>query len=515
MSSFIWLWAAGVSCGVLVLLIAARWPRFQQIGAELAAGILLASYPFLFVAQVAWPPLIVAAVVHAWLFVLPARLAMGRLEPEFLRPSTLLNALVGLLLVIVLVVAVLVHSSVLAVLNLALLLIASSVVSLLFLGQLLWNTRHYKMHLPAGDLGLKQLPTVSVCIPARNEDHALADCLQIVLASDYPKLEVLVLDDCSQDTTSDIIRAFAHNGVRFIQGDQPAQGWLGKNQAQRTLAQQASGDYLIFMDVDTHVEPQTISKLITYTLSNQLEMVSVLPQNRLGLSASTLFGTLDYFWRLALPISKRHLPISSKFWMVKATSLQHLGGFDSVSRKIVPEESFAHRLALRKAYRFLASSADVGVTTAKRWGSQIETSLRLDYPLLHRQPLLVLAVCAVVLGLFLAPFAVVIVCILAGWLGTIFWLAAAASLLLYINYFVVLARTHPHSWWLAGLLWPVVAVQEFVLFTFSMLNYEFAEVNWKGRNVCYPVLTPLPQQTGQERQAWYRRSQTGWRELPK
>src|SRR4029077_9013676 len=57
------------------------------------------------------------------------------------------------------------------------------------------------------------LPTVTVAIPARNEDAQLDQCLQSLLAGDYPKLEIIVLDDCSQDRTSEIIRRFAHDGV--------------------------------------------------------------------------------------------------------------------------------------------------------------------------------------------------------------------------------------------------------------------------------------------------------------
>ena len=45
----------------------------------------------------------------------------------------------------------------------------------------------------------RDLPTVTVAIPARNETKDLDDCLQSLLASNYPKLEIVVLDDCSQD----------------------------------------------------------------------------------------------------------------------------------------------------------------------------------------------------------------------------------------------------------------------------------------------------------------------------
>ena len=64
----------------------------------------------------------------------------------------------------------------------------------------------------------QDLPTVSVCISARNETHAMTQCLERIVASDYPKLEVIVLDDGSRDNTSLLIKSFAHAGVRFIEG---------------------------------------------------------------------------------------------------------------------------------------------------------------------------------------------------------------------------------------------------------------------------------------------------------
>ena len=75
------------------------------------------------------------------------------------------------------------------------------------------------------------LPSVTVCIPARNEQHALTDCLQRVLSSTYQKLEIIVLDDVSGDDTSALIKSFASEGVRFVRGSQLAEGWLGKNHA--------------------------------------------------------------------------------------------------------------------------------------------------------------------------------------------------------------------------------------------------------------------------------------------
>jgi len=88
----------------------------------------------------------------------------------------------------------------------------------------------------------KELPTITVAIPARNETKDLQQCLVDLIASDYPKLEILVLDDCSQlKRTPQIIKEFAHAGVRFIQGQEPRETWLPKNQAYDRLAHEARG----------------------------------------------------------------------------------------------------------------------------------------------------------------------------------------------------------------------------------------------------------------------------------
>lgn len=489
MSIILGLWLLAVAAAMAAIIISVRLQRFERTASELSAGILLASLPFVFVAFADLPYIIAAAITHIWLLVLPGRLIIGRLERPFLRQSTVWNALAGAGIAIIIAALQLWRPTGIGEIVVALWLTGCITVGVYILGQLWWNTRRYYVKEPDHQLSLAQLPTVSVCIPARNEDHALTECLTAVLASNYPKLEVIVLDDCSQDSTSAIIRSFAHDGVRFIQGDTPAAGWLGKNQALDTLAQHASGELLLFIDVDTHVAPHSITNLVYHTLQHQLEMVSVLPQNRLGVSRSTVFNTLDYYWRQILPLHDKHVPTTSKAWLIAARSLRRLGGFASVSRKIVPEESFASRLALNHSYRFLLSNKVLGFTTAKHWMSQIESAIRISYPRLRRQPMLVLGAATGLLLAFFAPFVALAACAALGSFGVLWWLSIATCAILFADYAVVLIRTQPKSWFLAMLMWPVVVVQEFALFISSMVQYEFGEVNWKGRNVCYPVLS--------------------------
>lgn len=493
MSIFFVVWLASLIVALILLLTVARTRRFIRVGSEAAAAILAASFPFIFLIFDTLPLLAIAAIIHLWLLVLPARLAFGRLEVPFLMHSTAWNAMVGALLLACLAMLEVWMPTFLGSAALVGLLVAGLGVSFFLLSQLRWNTRHYRIPSTERGLPLGQLPTVSVCIPARNEDHALAECLAAVLASDYPKLEVLVLDDCSQDATSSIIKSFAHDGVRFIQGEVPAVGWLGKNQARQTLAEQASGDYVLFLDVDTHLAPHTIKDMVHYMLEEKQQMVAVLPQNRLGISTATLFGTLDYFWRMSSPITAHHLPASGNCWLITAAALQRLGGFRSVSRKIHAEESFALRLSAVSAYRFIVSDAALGVTTAKRWTSQLETTIRVRYPSLDRQPLFALGVCLGLLAWGTLPFVVLGVLLFTATFGFFWWLSLAAVAGLFVNAAVVMRRLLPRTWPLSVLCLPFIVLQETALVLVSMLQYEFGEVNWKGRNVCYPVLpTPSP-----------------------
>lgn len=487
------MWPALLAFLLLVVLghSEVAWRR-RRLLAEISGGLLLAGLPFLAATQFSALSQVFLGLVHAWGLLLVARLLFGRLPEAFLRRSTHINSIIALgLFIVVFDVRLLIDTLRIPEVPydklLIVCLLLSIVMALGLLYQILWTLKHYRLRHIDTSLQLKDLPTVTLAIPARNETHALQASLQAAVASDYPKLEIIVLDDCSQDKTSAMIRAFAHDGVRFVQGAVPADGWLGKNQAMRTLAAQASGDYIIFAGVDTHLSSQSISKLVSYAISNKLEMVTVLPQRRDRVSGATLFASLRYYWQIALPITARRVPVASQAWLIRRATLNKLGGFEAVQQKIVPESYFARILFVHDQYRFIVSNPDLDITTAKRWSSQIESSIRFLYPTCKRQPYVVLLAALAMCGILMLPFAVL------AWMPSdnlhIFVPALIAAVLLWLGYGFVVIRTHPYSWLLTWLLFPLSLLQELVLLIASMCTYEFGDVNWKGRNVCYPVLS--------------------------
>lgn len=371
--------------------------------------------------------------------------------------------------------------------NKAMVLLLLNSLLLAVLGVVFWRLwRAFVLfQVPSKVPAIKELPSVSVCIPARNEMHALANCLERVLASDYEKLEILVFDDSSADDTLVLIKSFAHEGVRFVPGTHLPAGWLGKNHALEVLAREASGNLVIFMDVDTLVEPDTISKLTALFEAKKAEMVSVLPFRRDSWRGSVLFGTLRYFWQLVAPGA--HYPTtSSAFWMIRRiTLLEKLSGLLPFSSSVEPEAHIARRLG--SGYFTFISEEKLGVSFEKKWSSQCETSKRLLLPQFGGQWWSAL-LGFVVLGLLNVPQALVLSG-LTGWtvLHTLSLIILAAFMLLYGLY---LTRMWARGWWLGALLWPYVIFQELVLLVLSIINYARRSVTWKGRNVSVAKSVP-------------------------
>jgi hypothetical protein len=340
-----------------------------------------------------------------------------------------------------------------------------------------------------------QLPAITIAIPARNETQDLDECLQSVVASDYPKLEVLVYDDCSQERrTPEIIRGFAHDGVRFIQGSEPTETWLAKNQAYARLSEEASGDFIVFCGVDVRFAPDSLQQLIAFMLKQDKRMLSILPRRDDSVYGKVaLIQAMRYWWELVPPRRFFNRPaVMSSCWVITADTLKAAGGFAAVSRSIVPEAYFAKRLLAADGYSFRRSDTTLGILSAKSAQEQRDTAVRMRYPQLHRRPENVLVTTIAEGALLILPF---VLAIAGSWLSIGLLaqlLALASSILLIVSYELVVVHTHINKWWLALFGEPCMALVDLVLLHYSMWRYEFSVVTWKGRNVCVPAMHVVP-----------------------
>ncbi len=118
---------------------------------------------------------------------------------------------------------------------------------------------------------------VSVLIPARNEVANILTLLESLENQDYQNLEVIVLDDGSDDGTYSLVSEFCEKHKRFkvIKGKPLAKGWLGKNYACHQLSEQANGKYLLFLDADEIVRDGLINNSLFRMDIGNLNLLSL------------------------------------------------------------------------------------------------------------------------------------------------------------------------------------------------------------------------------------------------
>ena len=127
-------------------------------------------------------------------------------------------------------------------------------------------------------------PLVSVIVPARNEARNIAACARSILSTTYPSIELIVVDDRSEDETGAIARSVAREDERLRVLDAPPlpEGWFGKQWACATGARQARGTILLFTDADTRHAPDLLPRAMRVMRARGADLVSVMGRQELG-----------------------------------------------------------------------------------------------------------------------------------------------------------------------------------------------------------------------------------------
>ena len=119
-------------------------------------------------------------------------------------------------------------------------------VGLLFaLGMVLANVACFSGLRAAAPPALEEAPLVSILVPARNEARNIEACVGSLLTQDYPRYELVVLDDHSEDGTGEIVRrlGLGDGGERrVVSGTALPAGWTGKGWACHQLSLVARGE---------------------------------------------------------------------------------------------------------------------------------------------------------------------------------------------------------------------------------------------------------------------------------
>lgn len=196
-------------------------------------------------------------------------------------------------------------------------------------------------------------PLISVCIPARDEEHNIRACVEAVLKQDYPNLEIIVLDDRSTDSTPHILADIASRDSRLrpIHGSDLPEGWAGKPHALYQASASARGEWLCFIDADTFLAPEALSSCHAKALETDADMFTIMT-----------FQILGSFWeKTVMPLVMTALSVgfsprkvndpttkdaiaNGQFIMIKRAVYDSIGGHESVKDSIVEDKAISEQV---------------------------------------------------------------------------------------------------------------------------------------------------------------------------
>src|SRR6202047_2120692 len=136
-----------------------------------------------------------------------------------------------------------------------------------------------------------ECPRISLIFAARGEEEKLPAALATLAALDYPNLEIIAVDDRSQDSTGRILEEFAraHQRLRVLHVSELPNGWLGKPHALQKAYESATGEWLLFTDADVRFAPDALRRAAAMVQQKNLDHL-------------TLFGDVEMvgFWETVL-----------------------------------------------------------------------------------------------------------------------------------------------------------------------------------------------------------------------
>ena len=336
-------------------------------------------------------------------------------------------------------------------------------------------------------------PLISVIIPARNEARNIGSCVRSILAGQYEPLEVIVVDDRSNDDTANQVERLARTPeaagrLRLVRGRELPPGWFGKQWAMVQGYQEARGELLLFADADTHHEPELIARAVAAMNAERADLVSLVPRQEMAsfwerliqpqvfLALQTRVGDLRRVNRTRV---EWDAIANGQFVLVTRAAYEAVGRHEAVKDHVADDVALAQVFVRHGKDIFLAHAPEFMHVRMYRGLREIvagwSKNLALGAPLMTPPIALVRKVIPDLMWLpalfWIAP---PVVLLLGGPLGPAAAIATAASLAIWLE---VYAEERAPLWY--ALLYPLGAAMVGFIMIRSALRGD--RVEWRGR----------------------------------
>jgi glycosyltransferase involved in cell wall biosynthesis len=215
---------------------------------------------------------------------------------------------------------------------------------------------------PQGLVQARQTP-VSVLIPARNEESSIGGALESLMNSTHPELEVIVLDDASEDRTAEIVNTFTKRDprIRLLPSRGLPEGWNGKQNACWQLANHSRMPQLLFLDADVRLTPDALTRMVAEQGRRAAPLVSGFPFQETGTWSEKLLIPLMHYVLLGfLPMDRMRSTTQPGFaagcgqlFLAERETYFRIGGHSAIA------DSRHDGIKLPRAYRMAGLKTDI------------------------------------------------------------------------------------------------------------------------------------------------------------
>lgn len=338
--------------------------------------------------------------------------------------------------------------------------------------------------LPQHDL----TPTVSVTVivPARNEQAEIGNCLQSLLDQDYPHLQIVAVDDRSTDQTGAIMDSLGGSRLRILHITELPPEWLGKTHAMAVAARDVTSDFILFTDGDILFRPDAIRRALANAVATEADHFVLVPTTIIRRwDEAALLAFFQIFglwaarpWKVADPRAQQDAIGIGAFNLLRRTAYEQIGTFAALRMEIVEDLALARRVkraGLRQRIAF--GRGMVNVHWAAGVPGLINVMTKNIFSAFHYNPLLLLIGCSWLTVFCVAPF--------FAWVVPTLTLPALITMAAIAGGYRLMSRPSGLSPWNALLAPAAAATFIFALLRSMVTTLRQGGVIWRG--TFYPL----------------------------
>jgi cellulose synthase/poly-beta-1,6-N-acetylglucosamine synthase-like glycosyltransferase len=334
------------------------------------------------------------------------------------------------------------------------------------------------------------LPSISIIVAALDEERTIEPAMLSLLALEYPRLEIVAIDDRSSDATGAILDRLAaehSERMRVVHVRELPNGWLGKCHALEQGSRIASGEWLLFTDADVHFERDSLTVAIAHAHARNADHIVFAPmlmwQGYVEAALLSLFSMALMIgfrtWRVESRSLRSFIGFGS-FNLVRRSVYDRFGGHDALRLEVADDMKLGY-LVKKHGGRSTFVDSEGSVRVRWREGARdiVRGLVRSGFAGVDFRWSAIAASTVFFIGVMLAPYLLLITGPAEA------RIAAALALAVLMLAYAVVARAGRIPIWI-GLLHPVACL----LFTWAFLRSAFLTARLGGiwwRNTFYSI----------------------------